>query len=240
MATRKDKITCGYHGDAFATIVCRHLVDGSGSGFLCDEPSAEDLWPDALCQECDDYFRNLPESHDESNAVMRLAVVCHHCYEGIRDRASEIATPEFDSFLEECLDEMRAKNALHEKLWGASGGTWEFDQARGELVIRLPDQIGIAAVQVIGSFSTRSNTWMWAWANSSLAEHLKAHSRQVREYGQSRRLGRLMISVWKAHECDGWKMAALACKLRGAAGVYRAPAGKVSAFLTFGDIDWRK
>jgi hypothetical protein len=235
-----EKITCGYHGDAYAAIVCQHLLEGSGSGFFCEQPTDDDPWPDALCRECDDYFRAFPEWHQEPDALTRLAVVCHHCYEAIRDNTRESASPEFDSFLEECLQEMELKNAAHERTWGAKVGTWEFDQALGELVIRLPDQIGIAPAQVIGSFSARSSTWMWAWANHSLSENLKAHSRQVREYGQRHRLGRLTTPVWDGHECDVWKMAALACKLCEAEGVYRGPSGPISIFMTFGEINWRK
>ena len=60
---------------------------------------------------------------------------------------------------------------------------WTFDQDDG--ILRLGDDITLAA-QILGSTSSKSNTWLWAWANPSIDEALAARSREAARLGGER------------------------------------------------------
>ena len=50
MPNSPDTLHCDRHGVAQVTFVCRHLVRGSGLGFLHSDNGP---YPDAWCAECD-------------------------------------------------------------------------------------------------------------------------------------------------------------------------------------------
>jgi hypothetical protein len=61
----------------------------------------------------------------------------------------------------------------------------------------------IADIQFDESVSTRSQTWLWSWANESFVEAARAEVRLVRAYGEQYRLLRLACAYWDATEEDG-------------------------------------
>src|SRR5712675_1358664 len=62
----------------------------------------------------------------------------------------------------------------------------------------------VADIVFVGSVSTRSNTWLWSWANDSYLENVKSRMREVRQYGAKHRLLQLAAAHWSATEQDGW------------------------------------
>jgi hypothetical protein len=116
---------------------------------------------------------------------------------------------------------------------------WDIDQGAGTL--RLSTDAGravVAPVQIVGTIDLASGTWLWAWANRSIARPLVAHAAAVREHGRAHGLKPLTERKWEATEDDGWRMTALAVKLSGAAGAYRVRAGGGVLFMTVGP--WRR
>jgi len=97
--------------------------------------------------------------------------------------------------------------------------------------------------QIVGSFDGADGSWLWAWANPSIADSLKRDSLRVRDYGQKRQIARLTSAEWPCTdewpctEAEAWRMAALACKLCEAQGVYRGPAGTAFVFMTFAKVE---
>ena len=88
-----------------------------------------------------------------------------------------------------------------------------------------------SGLQFIGSFSSSTNTWLWAWANFSILEPLREGVKNVRDLGDANRFPRLTTPKWKATEEDGWQMAAVAAQAMGALGVYRVPTSYGFAFI---------
>jgi hypothetical protein len=84
---------------------------------------------------------------------------------------------------------------------------YDRDQDRQELVFshRGVPQV-IAKVQFVGSYSKRSNTWRWAWANDTVLPDMKADVVQVKELGTKKGWRRLTAPQWPATEQDGWDM----------------------------------
>ncbi|MEM7316566.1 MAG: DUF6882 domain-containing protein [Planctomycetota bacterium] len=99
---------------------------------------------------------------------------------------------------------------------------------------------GGCAAQIIGSFNTKDNSWLWAWDNPSVLDKLKAHALKLKEYGEEHGIERLTDRKWTGTEDDAWEMAALAVKLCDAQGAYRGPAGSTLIFMTFGKVKMSK
>lgn len=151
-------------------------------------------------------------------------------------------TPEFKALLDKSMEELRLKTAGHQAGWGfGKANRWSLDQSRGDLLFSFNDGVvATCPAQIIGSFDSTDGSWLWGWANPSIADSLKQDALRVREYGQQRKIARLTSEEWPCTEEDAWSMAALACKLCDEQGVYRGPAGSAFVFITFGKVELSK
>lgn len=78
-----ETIRCEQHGEQAATFVCRHLLSGSGKGWITLESG--DARPDAICEQCDTAWS---AAGDEFANEMKgqIKVVCAGCYDLLRER----------------------------------------------------------------------------------------------------------------------------------------------------------
>ena len=150
-------------------------------------------------------------------------------------------TPEFKAFIEGSMEGLRLQTEAHQGTWSfGKSERWDFSQDTRELVFTFRDMIVRAPAQIIGSFDNQESTWMWAWANSSIADSLARDAVRVREYGERHSIRRLTTPSWPGEEMDGWHIAALANRLCESNGVYRGPAGTTFVFFTFGQVQLSK
>ena len=78
-------IQCQLHGECTETFVCSHLTeDAAGRGFNREEPSEEDPFPDAWCDDCELIFKAHQGWTDESEKLVEIRVLCSGCYERSR------------------------------------------------------------------------------------------------------------------------------------------------------------
>ncbi|HKS08155.1 MAG TPA: DUF2199 domain-containing protein [Pyrinomonadaceae bacterium] len=80
-------VQCDEHGEGEQAFVCSHLAEQeAGLGFNRNEPSEEDPYPDAWCDECE----LIREAHDgwneESETLVTIRLLCSGCYETARIR----------------------------------------------------------------------------------------------------------------------------------------------------------
>jgi len=82
-------VHCARHGDRREAFVCDHLLHGAGQGFF----TAEELGnphPDAWCSVCEKirltYGGADGEWNNESEALIKIRLVCGDCYEEIKAR----------------------------------------------------------------------------------------------------------------------------------------------------------
>lgn len=136
------------------------------------------------------------------------------------------------------MEELKLKTDAHREAWGLDRiARWDLSQETGELVFSFSDGIkAVAPAQIIGSYNTEDHTWLWAWANPSIEEKLKADALKLRKYGEDHRIDRLTQRKWVGTEDDAWAMLALAVKLCGEQGGYRGPAGPTYFFIAFGEV----
>ena len=149
----------------------------------------------------------------------------------------EIAQESFEALVEGSLEGLRIQTEAHRASWQfGEEEEWTLNQEDGELLFLFPDTIARAPVQIIGTFNVNTSTWLWAWANESIAEPLTRDARRAEAYGREHGFSLLARATWQGEESDGWRMAALVNRLCGTNGVYRGPAGAVLVFMTFGEV----
>ena len=82
-----DTVHCHNHGECEKTYVCSHLTGNSaGLGFNHAEPTEEDPFPDALCDDCNLIFEAQGGWTDESEGLVDIRLLCSGCYELSRIR----------------------------------------------------------------------------------------------------------------------------------------------------------
>ena len=79
------RMECSRHGEGYATFVCKHLVDGTGIGFVFGD--TQDPRPDAWCNQCDEVLLREGGEWDEvSEGFAQVTALCSGCYDEIRAR----------------------------------------------------------------------------------------------------------------------------------------------------------
>ncbi len=235
-------VECSNHGSREPAFLCRHLMENSRQAWFCAHPTADNLWPNAWCSSCDIEFLKEGEWNEKNEHVIEAGLVCSECYEAKRADSSDILSGEtlahWQHYVAACCEKMKASQS---KLWEEYqlGGysRWDWEQSSGELV--FSDQDGpkvIAKIEFIGSVSTTSKTWLWAWANFHILESVRSKIIAVRDFGEKNGYPKLVVPKWPADEIDGWNMAVIAADVLGARGVYRTPGEEGFTFLALMDV----
>lgn len=149
---------------------------------------------------------------------------------------------DFDLLQKLSVEELKFKTEAHAGVWGLDRiKRWDLNQGSGDLIFSLEDDFeAVAPAQIIGTYNTEDNTWLWAWANSSINDKLKLDALKVRKYGEKHHIDKLTQRKWTGTEEDAWAMAAVAVKLCNKQGAYRGPAGATMVFISFGGITLSK
>lgn len=152
----------------------------------------------------------------------------------------ESSETEYEQYLEEAYAQLQLRQDKLIQEYRLS--TWErfdWNQDSQELVFSDQGQPKvIAKIQFVGSFSNRSNTWRWAWANDSVVPGMKQDVARVKALGEQRGWKRLVTPQWDADEQDGWNMTAVAAHVLDAQGAYRTPDEDGFTFMIIKDIRW--
>jgi len=234
MSDPTKKVECANHGETPATFVCIHLVHGVACGFHFTEEE-NDAWPDAWCDACQTALEKAGEWNETNEP--KISLMCTHCYERTRAKNAEIPAhllpknvavtqQQFAELAHECCERSKERQALATERWGfTKKKRWDYDDDRS--VISFSDSPEgprlVADVTIVGSFSTRTNTWMWAWGNDQYEAEKRALMRPLQSFGEVRGIEKLATAQWSADEVDGWEVTQIAAELLGADAVYRAP-----------------
>lgn len=230
-------IECAEHGPTPCTFVCRHLVTGVACGYHAGDDDPADRWPDAWCDLCaDELDASGGEWTEESEKIAQIQLLCTHCYEDVRARnehpplhargeRTRLTEEQIETLLHHATHEMQAVQAASDQRWGWSAkARWNFDDAARTLTFSDPaSPTVIADVRLVGSYSTRSNTFQWAWKTFD-EDPPEAHDvSQLRVFGDVRGISKLTAANWACDDIEGWAMASIAGYLLGAEALYRAP-----------------
>jgi hypothetical protein len=145
------------------------------------------------------------------------------------------------AFVDAAMTELQMKTAALDGVTHFGQAAWNLDQESGSLVFDRKDGIRITtSAQIIGTYNTADETWLWGWDNPSVVESLRHDAQAVRNYGQTHAEPLLTERKVSCPESDCWKFTALACKLCDAQAAYRGPAGTVRVFMTFKNVQLAK
>ncbi|MBF9221281.1 DUF6882 domain-containing protein [Hymenobacter ruricola] len=109
--------------------------------------------------------------------------------------------------------------------------SWNVEMAAGTITFGP----GLAfPLQVLGTFSHASQTWLWAWANaqSNLPDGLLAQAGQLRAYGAQHGIELLSTSEFDATNRDLHIIGCIASGMFGASGYYLANYGQGTMVVT--------
>ena len=77
-----DSIQCATHGESRKTFVCTHLLgETAGLGFNRDDPTDDNPFPDAWCDNCELIRASHNGWNDESQKLAKISLLCSGCYE---------------------------------------------------------------------------------------------------------------------------------------------------------------
>jgi hypothetical protein len=147
-------------------------------------------------------------------------------------------TPLFEAFIEEAqayLRDCQAELDIAYRLWHWPRYDW-YQETQQLIFSENGVAKVIADIQFVGSISTESDTWLWAWANDSVDPQLSTSMCVLREYGDKHGFDHLTSKNWHAHEVDGWEMTSVAAFLLKARGAYRTPMGTGFTFMVITDV----
>ena len=132
---------------------------------------------------------------------------------------------EYEQFRQEAMDSLVDLNADCERQFSIGHWErWDYDAHTGTIAF---SEAGapkvIADVQVVGTTSTKSRNWLWAWSNQSVPSPRSALIEKVREFGEAESLSSLTEAYLSDGEHLGWELTAITVKLINGRGGYRTP-----------------
>jgi len=144
----------------------------------------------------------------------------------------------WDEFLADAMNYLKSQQQRLEKEFRL--GHWErwfYDQKSGTITFSSAGEAGVIAdMQVVGSTSNSSGTWLWSWDNPSILPDVKNKILEVRAYGAEHGFERLTDPKWLGDEYDGWEMTAVTAFILKADGGYRAPGDNGALFLVMENV----
>jgi hypothetical protein len=142
---------------------------------------------------------------------------------------------DFEEFSEQCLEDfMPRQDAFIDFYEINSYESWYYDNGLGIFEFKSNDGRKLYFRYVdVGSFSTKTNTWNWSWANSATPLLVKRRLNSVRLYGEENGFPELTMALIDGDEYTGWAMTAITAELLSAIGGYRIPHDHLFIYFVF-------
>lgn len=135
---------------------------------------------------------------------------------------------EFEVYIQSANDELRQKQQVLKSEFGlGQAGHWWFDQGSATLQFFDDENRLTAEAEAVpvGSYSSKSSTWRWAWSNESILPSLRRSVLRLTELETF--TGMPLFAAPHAFKVDGepmaWELTAMSVKFLDAIGSYRAP-----------------
>jgi hypothetical protein len=240
--TDSQTLHCPTHGESQAAYVCEHLAENAVQRWHCDYPREDNAFPDAWCDICNVEFLKQGEWNEKNEGFIKIKLLCSSCYERGKEESVALMDPasteKWNAIVRDCCRELTTKN---EQLWRRLSlntyKRWDWNQDSAELVFSNDGVPGAKArITFVGSVSTKSDTWLWSWANFGLVAGVREPAIAVRDYGEREGFLPLTIPKWSAKHEDGWHMMAVAARILGAEGAYRTPKDNGFTFMVLHDV----
>lgn len=239
-----DLITCSTHGKREPAYICKHLHEHPDQEWYSELQSKDNLHPDAWCARCESTFQKLGGWSDDSDDKPQITLVCVSCYEHLRGQSvapvTEAVSDKWTEFVQSCSERLSVKQEnLRQQYKIDEHKRWDWDLDNRTLIFSNDGVAAVTAeIDFVGSISTTSNTWLWAWANSSLSDLTDNISMHVSKVGAESNFVKLTTPLWPADEVDGWQMTAVCADILDCKGAYRTPSETGYTYLIIRNIEW--
>ena len=125
----------------------------------------------------------------------------------------------------------------HATRWGLGrADRWSLNQQEGTIRWWFGERVASAPVQVLGSWSGQTNTFVWAWDNDSILDRLCLTAELVRAYGEEHDVLALKSSPLSLGQDKVNDLIAIAFRLGGCTGLYHPYDGRTATYIVFGDV----
>jgi len=125
----------------------------------------------------------------------------------------------------------------HATRWGlGSAKRWVLDQGVGRVTWSFEDHIASAPAQILGSWSSEVQSFVWSWDNASIAEPLCETAATVRAFGAEHDIGALTASPLSLDEAQVRDVVALAFRVGRCTGLYHPFDGRLATYMAFGEV----
>jgi hypothetical protein len=147
---------------------------------------------------------------------------------------------EFEKLIEKSTAYLQACNDRANRDFGIGDySRYDCDLTRNEIWWSNTEGPRVRAkLTIVGSWSTSSDTWLWAWANPHLSGVEIGQIDKVRSFGEDEGITKLTERKWEAEEVDGWEMTSVAARLLESQGAYRTPNRSGSLFLLYDNLEF--
>jgi len=152
---------------------------------------------------------------------------------GDKGKSQKMSKKEYETFLDSCYEELRKKQdvLINEYDMGSFEEFW-FDQETKTLQFKTGGEVKLEFyVVLIGSWSAKSNTWMWAWANESVVDEMRAESSRIKELAVVTGNEIFEMTNFAADEYNAHEFVSMAVHHLGALGMYSAPSDMLKTYM---------
>jgi hypothetical protein len=141
-------------------------------------------------------------------------------------------------FIEAAREGLAQQTAAHSATWHfGEEESWAADLDDETIVFTFADgTTAKAAIQIVGTYNTLDETFLWAWDHPYIPENLRHHAQLAKEWGKNNRVKQFTARKITCSEDEAWSFAAVTNRLAGANGVYRGPDETRLVFMTFGEL----
>jgi len=154
---------------------------------------------------------------------------------------ADIYPKTIQSFIEQSMNGLELQTQSHMNTWNlGQADNWNVDQETGKISWTFSDGSYLESdVQIIGTYSKKSGTFLWAWAHPSILQQLAKSSELVKAYGEKHKIEKFTTRKVSCTEAEAWEFTAIANQLANSNGAYRGN-GYPKVFMTFGEVTMKK
>ncbi|WP_419870189.1 DUF6882 domain-containing protein [Chryseobacterium sp. CT-SW4] len=144
---------------------------------------------------------------------------------------------EYTDFCEEQFSRLiELQNRLEDTYHIQSYSRWYYDSETS--LLKLYNKKGEIYFKYIpvGTYSLKTNTWMWSWFNESCEEKNKNETLKIKEFGLENHYEKLSTGNFPADEYDGWESIAIAHYFLNGIGAYKVTSGDLEKYILLTEV----
>src|SRR5680860_168675 len=124
----------------------------------------------------------------------------------------------------------------HTERWGlGTAQRWALE-GDGRIVWSFEDHVASAPAQILGSWNSQVNSFVWSWDNDTIQAPLCVTAQEVRAFGVENELPALFTSPLNLDEERVRDLVALAVRVGGCTGLYHPVDGPLATYIAFGAV----